>query len=82
VVSCSPEIQLARVRARDASSQEDALARIRAQKPLAEKVALADYVIDTEGSLDDNARRTDEVLDAICSAAGVDPLRFPRPVKD
>lgn len=79
VVSCPPEVQVARVRARDSASREDALARIRAQKPLAEKVAAADYVIDTEGSLDDNARRTDEVLDAICEMFGVDPLRYPRP---
>lgn len=79
VVSCPAEVQVARVRARDSASREDALARIRAQKPLAEKVAAADYVIDTEGSLDDNARRTDEVLDAICETFSVDPLRYPRP---
>ena len=39
-----------RVRARDDASRDDAMARIRAQKPLAEKVAVADFVIDTTAS--------------------------------
>jgi dephospho-CoA kinase len=72
VCACSEEVQWARLRARDGASSEDALARIRAQKPLAEKVALADYVIDTNGSLQENARRTDEVLRSICARLGVD----------
>jgi dephospho-CoA kinase len=78
VVVAAPEaLQLARVRARDASSQEDALRRIRAQKPLAEKIAVADYVVETTGSLEDNARKTDEVLRDICVRLGVDPSRYP-----
>lgn len=79
VVACSPEVQLERVRARDASSAADALARMAAQKPLAEKVAAADHVIDTSGTLEDNARRTDEVLAAICGKLGVDPARYGLP---
>jgi dephospho-CoA kinase len=76
VVSCPEETQIARIRARDAASREDALARIRAQKPLAEKVAVADFVIDTTGTVEDNARRTDEVLRAICDRVGVDFARY------
>jgi dephospho-CoA kinase len=76
VVSCPEHVQIARVRARDAASAEDAMARIRAQKPLAEKVAVADYVIDTSGTLDENARRTDEVLSAICARLGVTAARY------
>jgi dephospho-CoA kinase len=76
VVSCPEHVQAARVRARDHASAEDALARIRAQKPLAEKVAVADFVIDTSGSLDDNARQTDDVLRAVCVRVGVDPARY------
>jgi dephospho-CoA kinase len=78
VVACSEDVQLARVLARDNASAADALARIRAQKPLAEKVAVADYVIDTSGSLDDNARQSDEVLAAICARLGVDARRYER----
>jgi len=76
VVSCPEATQIARVHARDASSREDALARIRAQKPLAEKVAVADFVIDTTGTIEESARRTDEVLRAVCDRVGVDFARY------
>ena len=77
VVVVSPEeVQLARIRARDAASQQDALARIRAQKPLSEKIAAADFVIDTAGSLEESERLTDEVLRAICARLGVDERRY------
>jgi dephospho-CoA kinase len=79
VVAAPEEVQLARVVSRDAASRDDALARIRAQKPLAEKIALADFVIETTGTLLENARRTDDVLDAVCARVGVDPSRYPRP---
>jgi dephospho-CoA kinase len=76
VVSCPEDVQLARVRARDAASAEDALARIRSQKSMAEKVAAADHVIDTSGTLEQGALRTDEVLAAICRTLGVDAARY------
>ncbi len=76
VVGCAESVQIERIRARE-SSREDALARIRAQKPLADKIAVADFVIDTSGSLRANAVRTDEVLRAICEKLGVDPARYP-----
>jgi len=79
VVACPPDVQLARIRSRDAASVEDALARIRAQKPLGEKVALADFVIDTSGTLAKSARRTDEVLALICARLGVDLARYTSP---
>lgn len=76
VVACPEDVQLARVQSRDGASAQDALARIRAQKPLAEKVAAADFVIDTSGPLERNAAQTDEVLGAICRRLGVDPRRY------
>jgi dephospho-CoA kinase len=79
VVACPEDVQIARVRSRDAASAEDALARIRAQKPLGEKVAVADFVIDTSGSLEQSARRTDEVLATICRRLGIDPSRYSLP---
>jgi dephospho-CoA kinase len=79
VVACPEEVQLARVRARDAASAADALARIRAQKPLGEKVAVADFVIDTSGTLEASARRTDDVLAAICDRLGIDRTRYHLP---
>ena len=76
VVGCPESVQIERLRARE-TSVEDALARIRAQKPLADKIAVADFVIDTSGSLRENAVRTDEVLRAICERLGVDPSLYP-----
>jgi dephospho-CoA kinase len=52
------------------------MARIRAQKPLGEKVAAADFVIDTTGSIEESARQTDAVLRAVCARVGVDFLRY------
>ncbi len=79
VVACPEDVQLARVRARDGAAAEDALARIRAQKPLADKVAVADFVIDTSGTLEQGAERADEALAAVCRRVGVDPARYGLP---
>jgi dephospho-CoA kinase len=76
VCACPEDLQVARLQAREGLSREDALARIRAQKPTSEKVAAADHVIDTSGSLDDNARQTDDVLRAVCARFGIDPARY------
>jgi dephospho-CoA kinase len=76
VVSCPQPAQIERLVARGAT-RDEALARIAAQRPLAEKTALADYVIDTTGTLEQNARRTDEVLRSICVKLGIDDARYP-----
>jgi dephospho-CoA kinase len=65
VVAVPPDVQLARATARDASTEEQARARVAAQLPLATKIAAADYVIDNAGDPETTARRADEVLDAI-----------------
>jgi dephospho-CoA kinase len=77
VVACPPEVQVERLLGRG-STRDEALARIRSQKPLADKVAVADHVIDTTGTLEQGARRTDEVLQAICVQLGIDPARYER----
>lgn len=51
VVTCSPELQIERIMKRDGMSEADARARMRSQMPSEEKVKLADYVIDTSGTL-------------------------------
>ncbi len=50
VVACSPESQLQRMAHRDGLSREQAALRLAAQAPLAEKLRVADAVIDNEGS--------------------------------
>jgi dephospho-CoA kinase len=51
VVTCPPEVQLERLMRRNNFSREEALLRIQAQPPQAEKVARADVVIDNGGTL-------------------------------
>ena len=50
VVSCSLAAQVERVVARDGLSREAAAARIASQLPLAEKLAVADYVLANDGT--------------------------------
>jgi dephospho-CoA kinase len=59
VVAVPPEVQRARVLARDGASPEAIEARIAAQWPLAEKVARADVVIDNGGTRADTERQVD-----------------------
>jgi len=61
VVHANPSVQIARLMARDALSEEEARRRIQAQMPAAEKKELADFVIDNSGSIE-NTRRQLEAL--------------------
>jgi dephospho-CoA kinase len=60
VVSCRPEQQLARLIERGLS-EDQARQRIGAQMPIGEKVALADDVIDTSGTLEETRRQVNEL---------------------
>ncbi len=64
VVRCSREAQLARLVARGMDPLE-ADARITAQAPLEDKVALADYVIDAEKTLRRTRAETEQVWHAL-----------------
>ena len=61
VVVCDPHQQLERLMTRDTLSEKEARARIAAQAPLEKKADLADYVIDTSGTLTQTEKRTREV---------------------
>jgi dephospho-CoA kinase len=65
VVTTDPETQLTRLMERDGSSADDAGARIRAQLPLAGKVAVADYVIDNSGHWRETRRQVVTVYGAL-----------------
>jgi dephospho-CoA kinase len=65
VAACTPEKQLERLRARDGFEEEDAQKRVAAQLPLDEKTQVADYVVDTNGTIDDTKRQVDEVWASI-----------------
>lgn len=70
VVAVDPDTQLARVMGRDELSKEEAQARIDAQLPLSEKVAVADYVIDNSGTLEQTQARVREVHEALLARFG------------
>jgi dephospho-CoA kinase len=61
VVRCSREAQLQRLLAREEMGPEEALARIESQAPLEAKLAVADYVIDTEATLRETRREAERV---------------------
>jgi len=65
VAACAPDLQIARVIARDGASREQALQRLAAQLPIAEKVRRADYVIDTSGPFGATDAAVDELLAAL-----------------
>jgi dephospho-CoA kinase len=78
VVAADERHQIARARSRDNLSESHARARLKAQLPLKDKLAAADYVIQNDGDLVSLVTAADDVLDAICKKAGVDPARYPR----
>jgi len=61
VVSCSVDTQIRRLLARDDMTSEEAQTRIDAQAPLSAKIAVADYVVDTEGTLRQTRDQVDRV---------------------
>ena len=65
VAACSTETQIARLIERDDLGEEDARQRLAAQFPLEKKVELADFVIDTGGSLVETEGRARVVWDAL-----------------
>jgi len=76
VVAAPDDVQIRRMMSRDHITEDEAKARLRAQMPLAEKVAKADYVIENTGTIADVERRTDEVLASLCERLDVDADRY------
>jgi dephospho-CoA kinase len=70
VLVYAPEaLQVERQIRRDGASREQALRRVRAQLSIEEKKALADYVIDNSGTLEETLRQVREVLRKVLAAA-------------
>lgn len=62
VVSCPRDIQLSRLMKRNNLTREEAMNRIMAQIPVEQKVKLADFVIDTSGSVEDSVEQTQKII--------------------
>ncbi len=65
VVTCDPQIQLARAVRRDGLCIDEVRARIAAQMPAEEKTKVADYRVDNSGSLEDTRRQIAAVYQAL-----------------
>ena len=76
VVSAPPEVQLARLVARDKLDHDAARARLDAQLPLAEKVKQATWVIDNGGDLAATRAEVDRVVAEIEARFG--PIAVPK----
>ena|SRR5437763_5089641 len=66
LVLCSEEQELFRLLARNHLSEEEAWARIHAQPPVANKLALVDEVIDNRGSLEETYRQVVAAFERFC----------------
>ncbi|NLH98198.1 MAG: dephospho-CoA kinase [Chthonomonadales bacterium] len=71
VVAAPQSEQLRRLQNRDGLAEEAALARIRAQMPIEEKMARADHVIVNDGTIGDLARSVEEIWQNKLSRSGV-----------
>lgn len=65
VVTAPEEVQVVRLMADRGLCREEALARIRTQMPLSEKVKRADFVIENGGDLGETERRVREIREKI-----------------
>jgi dephospho-CoA kinase len=61
LVYASPELQIKRVMRRNNLSREEAIARLKSQMPIDEKLKFADLVIRNDGTMRELERRVDEV---------------------
>jgi len=69
VVHCAPEVQIERLMKRDHITREAAQLRIAAQMPQQQKMAYADYLIDTTSGFDETRRQTREVYRQLSSGS-------------
>lgn len=65
VVNCNPAQQLERALERPGATPESVQARLKHQMPAADKLARADYVIDTSGTKEETLRQTKIVFEEL-----------------
>ncbi|QDG54214.1 dephospho-CoA kinase [Persicimonas caeni] len=65
VVAADRDVQIKRVMERDNMSHDEAVQRLDAQMPLEEKIAVADYVIDNNGTLQQTREQVEQIYQQI-----------------
>lgn len=68
VVQATPEQQVSRLMARDGLSEEEALRRLAAQRPVAEKAPGADWLIDNTGPVQETRRQVRSLWERLRAA--------------
>lgn len=71
VASCRAATQIQRLKDREGLDETRARQRLAAQLPLEEKLAVADYVISTEGAKEDLLPQVERVHRALCARFGL-----------
>ena len=62
VVYCQPEMQLSRLMKRNDLSEEQAMARINAQMATKQKLQVADYSINTSGTIEESIKQPETII--------------------
>jgi dephospho-CoA kinase len=70
VVALPEDEQVRRAMERDGATEADVRARIAAQRPLADKIAVADHVIDNAGSIEATLAQVDALVAALRTTGG------------
>lgn len=71
VVYVETEVQIHRLMGRDRLSREEAMVRLAAQMPLKEKLAYADYIVDTSGSFESTYCQVGEIAEVLRKLAAI-----------
>jgi dephospho-CoA kinase len=62
VVHCHRDLQIERLMTRNGLTKAEAMARIEAQFPVSQKLMMADYAIDTSGTIEDSVKQTEVII--------------------
>lgn len=71
VPECGEEKRVERIMLRDALTRERAVERVRAQKDISYFKAYADFVVNTDGNIEDTMMQIDRIWDIICLTRNV-----------
>ena len=72
VVTCDPALQIVRLMSRDHLNEEEARARMNSQMPIEQKLKLANYTVDTSGTL----KQTRDQVEAIYRDLLIQEIRY------
>lgn len=69
VVHCPRDTQVARLMSRNSLTRDEAMLRIEAQMPVEKKLALANYSVDTSGTVEYSIQQTEKIIEILNGSA-------------